>query len=115
MFKKIIIALSLVLILASCGAKNTNIEMKKHNLTEISWEQMKDNIKKLDSEGKKIVIEYFSSNDEKKKAQLKEQIIKHMKDIQSEIWDIKWDTIQEKNMEIQKITKKLKLYKSLGF
>jgi hypothetical protein len=38
-----------------------------------------------------------------------------MINIQLEIKDIKGDTIEEKNKEIQKITKKIKLYKSLGF
>jgi len=43
---------------------------------------MKNNIKKLDKEGQKLVIEYFSSKDEKKKLEIKEKINKHMLDIQ---------------------------------
>lgn len=111
MFKKIIIVLSLALVLASCGTKNN--EIKKHISTV--KEKKEYNISKLDSEGRKIVKEYFSIKDEKKKAELKEKIEKHMLEIQSKIASIKWKTIEEKNKEIQKITKKIKLYRSLGF
>ena len=115
--KKILIILITVTLLASCGTNKE--EIKKENLNSklksASETELKNNIKKLDKEGKTLVINFFKSTDEKTKKEIKEKIQKHMKNIQSEIWNIKWETIEEKNKEIQKITKKLKLYKSLGF
>lgn len=113
--KKILTALVLILVLSSCWAKEEIVKEKKHNLSALENIEMKNNIKKLDKEGQKLVIEYFSSKDEKKKLEIKEKINKHMLDIQWKIKDIKWETIEEKNKEIQKITKKIKLYKSLNF
>ncbi len=115
--KKIITLIVLTLILSSCGTKTE--ETKKENLvtklTSLSETELKDNIKKLDEEWKRLVIDFFKSEDKKNKTELKEKIQKHMLEIQSEISNIKWETIEEKNEEIQKITKKIKLYKSLGF
>lgn len=115
--KKIITLIVLTLILSSCGTKTE--ETKKENLvtklTSLSETELKDNIKKLDEEWKRLVIDFFKSEDKKNKTELKEKIQKHMIEIQSEISNIKWETIEEKNEEIQKITKKIKLYKSLGF
>ena len=115
--KTILMILSITFILSSCGEKisNTSNIEKKHNLIKNSSSEMTNNIKKLDKEGKKIVIEYFSSKDKIKKQQLKKQISEHMISIQNEIWKVSWDTIEEKNKKIQKITKLIKLYKSLGF
>ena len=113
--KKILTALVLVLVLSSCWTKEEIVKEKKHNLSGLNGIEIKNNIKKLDKEGQKLVIEYFSSKDEKKKLEIKEKINKHMLDIQSKIKDVKWDTIEEKNRKIQKITKEIKLYKSLNF
>ena len=109
--------LSIILVFFSCSEKKsetTNVE-KKHNLVKINSNEIVNNIKKLDKEGKKIVIEYFSTKDKIKKINLKKKISEHMISIQNEIWKVSWNTIEEKNKQIQKITKLIKLYKSLGF
>jgi len=113
--KNILILLVLILGLSSCLNKTEDVKEKEYNLINTNWNQIKEKIKKLDKEWKILVIEYFSSDDEKKKMELEEKIKKHMIDIEWWIKDIKWETVEEKNREIQKITRKIKLYKSLGF
>jgi len=113
--KNILILLVLILGLSSCWNDIKEEEQKKHNLNNIDEKQINYNIKKLDKEWAELVIKYFKSNDESVKKELKKEIEKHMLEIQWEISNIKWETIEEKNREIQKITRKIKLYKSLGF
>lgn len=115
MTKKISIVLLSILLLFSCWQQNNNTEIKNHKLTSFNKDEVKNDIKNLDKEGERMVIDFFSSKDEKKKKEIKDNIEKHMIDIQSGISNIKWETIEEKNKEIQKITKKIKLYKKLGF